>query len=326
MNYTILKKLHLEGLLGSKSFEKIIQEEGKPLVSVFWDINTLLGLGVLALSSGLGILIYENIDSIGHTTILTTIAIISIACFVYCSSRKPVFSIVKAPDAGHFFDYILLLGTLTMLTFCAYLQFQYQVFGSHYGLATFLPMLALFFIAYFFDHIGILNLAILNLGLWMGVSLSPKELLTANTYNDATIIYTYLLLGFILLLVAFLSARFQFKPHFKFSYEHYGVHVSFLALLAAYAYHYDANVSFLWLAGMIALAFLLYKNAAENHSFYFSLLAILYGYIAVSCLIQRLFSTFNDGGTLILMALYFPVSASAFVYVLIKLNQKIKAS
>jgi hypothetical protein len=325
MDYEVLKKLHLQGLIGNKSFENINQEEDHPLVSVFWDINTLLGFAVLALSTGLGILIYKNIDTIGHQTILSAIALISILCFAYCSKRKAAFSTVKAPDSDHFSDYILLLGTLSMLTFTAYLQFQYQVFGTHYGLATFIPMLALFFIAYFFDHLGILNLAILNLGLWMGVSVTPKQMLAASTYNDVVIIYTYLLFGFLLLSFAFLTERYRFKAHFKFSYQHYGVHVSFISLLAAFIHYYDFPGSFLWLIGMIAFALLLYRDAVNNRSFYFALLAVLYGYIAISCLAARVVSEIDNDGSFILMSLYIPLSAAAFVYVLIKLNKKLRA-
>lgn len=327
MDYDLFKKLHQEGLISGPSFSRISAEEQQPLVSVHWDINTLLGAGVIVLSTGLGILIYKNIDTIGHQAILALIAVISIACFTYCGRKKSAFSQFKTPSPGHVFDYILLLGTLTMLTFTAYLQYQYQVFGTHYGLATFLPMVALFFIAYYFDHLGILNMAIVNLGVWMGVSVTPKALLLASNYNSETIIHTYLVLGLFLLLLAYLTIHFQFKPHFKFSYEHYGVHMSFIAMLSAYFYDYRMGSSFLWLIGVMFLAFLLYKDAVRHRSFYFSLLALLYAYIATSCLAERFFAIASrDGGTAVLMFYYIPLSAAGFAYLLKKLNQKIKAA
>lgn len=327
MDYSLFKKLRDEGLIGEESFEKINQEKHYPLVSVHWDINTLLGFGVIALSTGLGILIYKNIDTIGHQIILTLIAAISIACFAYCYKNKAAFSWFKVASPSHVFDYILLLGTLTMLTFTAYLQYQYNVFGTHYGFATFLPMAALFFIAYYFDHLAILNMAIVNLGIWMGVSVTPKALLTASNFNSETIIYTYLALGLFLLLLAFLTTHYQIKPHFKFSFQHYGVHTSFIALISAYFYYDQSGSAFLWLFGVMLLAFLLYKDAINHKSFYFILLALLYSYIAVSCLMERLFSANgNDGGTVVLMLIYVPFSACGFIYLLKHLNQKIKTA
>jgi hypothetical protein len=327
MDYDLFKKLHQEELISEESFQRISQEDKYPLVSVYWDINTFLGVGVIALSTGLGILIYKNIDTIGHQVILALIAAISIICFTYCGQKKSAYSRFKVASPGHLFDYLLLLGTLTMLTFTAYLQYQYQVFETHYGLATFLPMLILFFIAYYFDHLGILNMAIVNLAVWMGVSVTPKQLLLVSNYNSETIIYTYLVLGLFLLLLAFLTVHYQIKPHFKFSYEHYGVHVSFIALLSAYFYHDQLSSSFLWLIGVIFLSFLLYKDAIKHRSFYFSLLALLYGYFAVSFLSERLISTIdNSSGKFNLMVLYVPLSAAGFAYLLKKVNQKIKAA
>ncbi|RYE33041.1 MAG: DUF2157 domain-containing protein [Sphingobacteriaceae bacterium] len=327
MDYNLFKKLHQEGLISEESFEQISREEQYPLVSVHWDINTLLGTGVIALSTGLGILIYKNINTIGHQIILTLIAGISIVCFMYCARKKSPFSWFKVTSPDRVFDYVLLLGTLTMLTFTAYLQYQYNVFGTSYGLATFLPMTALFFIAYYFDHLGVLNLAIVNLAVWLGVSVTPKQLLIASNYNSETIIYTYLFLGLFLLLIAFLTTRYRLKPHFKFSYQHYGVHTSFIAQISAYFYNNQKGFAFLWLFGVMLLAFLLYKDALKHKSFYFLLLALVYSYIAVSCLTELLFSiNGNANGTFVLMIIYVPFSIGVFIYLLKQLSHKIKVA
>lgn len=322
MDYNLFKKLHDEGLIGKESIDRLEQEQRYPLVSVYWDVNTLLALGVLLFSAGLGILIYKNIDTIGHQAILAFIAAVSIGCFTYCQHKKSPFSRFKV-QTNHTFDYILLLGTLTLISFTGYLQYEYQVFGNSYGLATFLPMVALFFIAYYFDHLGILNMAIVNLAIWMGVSITPKQLLLSGNYNSETIIYTYLVLGILLLLLAFLTVYYQFKPHFKFSYQHYGVHVCFIALLAAYFYHYRASSSFLWLIAVFLLAFLVYKDALQNRSFYFSLLALLYSYIAVSSFVFRLFFATNNDA-FVLITFYIVLSSIGFIYLLKNLNQKLK--
>ena len=51
-------------------------------------------------------------------------------------------------------------------------------------------MVVLFFCAYFFDHIGILSLAITNLAAWVGIVVTPAEILKSNDFNSVTIIYT----------------------------------------------------------------------------------------------------------------------------------------
>ena len=61
-------ELHAEGLISDASLEMIRQKQD--LFSVHWEVKTLLYLGVLLLTSGLGLLIYKNIDTIGHQAVL----------------------------------------------------------------------------------------------------------------------------------------------------------------------------------------------------------------------------------------------------------------
>ena len=180
MRIPIFEQLHREGLLSEASLNKIRIDEGTRLFSIHWEVKTLLYIGVLLLTGGIGILIYKNIDTIGHTVILALIGAVCAGCFVYCERKKLPFSFARVPAPNAYFDYILLLGCLTLLTFITYLQVQYTAFGEAYGLATFIPMVLLFFCAYYFDHLGVLSLAITNLAAWMGVAITPLNIFNAN--------------------------------------------------------------------------------------------------------------------------------------------------
>jgi hypothetical protein len=326
MSDELYETLHADGILSDESFAKTKQKYDAPLFSVHWEIKTLLYLGVLLLTAGLGMLIYENIDSIGHQFVLLLIGLISLGSFVYCFKTKLPFSTGKVASPNSYFDYLLLLACISFLTFVGYLQFEYKVFGINYGMATFIPMLVLFFVAYYFDHLGILNMAITNLAVWMGVSVTPKQLLLNSDFDSETIIYTYFLLGLLLLTVAWLTEHFSFKKHFKFSYQHYGVHVAFIALLAGYFHYYNSPLAIAWMLGIFALAFLIYNDAFKNKSFYFLLLVVLYSYIAVSSLMVRVFITINDISGAYLGFMYFIGSGIGLVFLLINLNKKLKAA
>ena len=54
--------------------------QSKPF-SLHWELRTLLYAGVLLLSSGIGIIIYDNIETIGHTAIIVLIAVACAGCF-----------------------------------------------------------------------------------------------------------------------------------------------------------------------------------------------------------------------------------------------------
>jgi hypothetical protein len=324
LDHDIYKKLHSAGYLSDNSFNNVSQKHLHQLFSVHWELKTLLYLGVMLLSGGLGVLIYKYIDTIGHQVVLAFIAAISIGCFVYCFKHKLPFSWgkVKAPNTG--FDYILLLGSISMITFVGYLQYKYQVFGLNYGMATFIPMLALFFIAYYFDHLGILSMAIASLALWLGISVTPKALLAYGTFNSIHIIFTYVAFGLILLAFNYLSQRFDIKKHFKFTYHHYGVHVTFIALLAGYFDGYDDITNSIWLIPFFALAAFVYFDARRERMFYFILLAILYSYFALACLITRTLYGIMKYDAIYLLLMCFIASAIGLIFLLINVNKSLK--
>lgn len=323
MDHDFFKKLQAEGLISDESFNKIEHRRLHSLFSVHWEIKTLLYIGILLLTTGLGILVYKNIDTIGHQVILIFIALITIGCFVYCFKHKKPFNRGRILVPNPFFDYILLLGTISFMIFIGYLQYAYAVFGNHYGMVTFIPMLVLFYIAYEFDHIGILNIAIANLALWMGISVTPKQLLASGTFNNDIVIYTYLAFSFLLLSAAWVTQKFIFKEHFKFSYQHYGVHVCFIALLAGYFFNYNSSFFMIWMLGLLVLAVLVFRDAFKHKSFYFLLLTILYSYFAISCLVVRTLMALPDSG-IFLILFYFIGSAFVLIYCLIYLNKKLK--
>jgi len=113
MDINTFKQLHREGLITDGSLQKVEEVEKARLFSLQWELKTLLYLGVTLLSGGLGILVYKNIDTIGHQVILAIIALVCIGCFYYCRRNAAPFSVDKVQAPNPFFDYILLPGCLT---------------------------------------------------------------------------------------------------------------------------------------------------------------------------------------------------------------------
>ena len=63
-----------------------------------------------------------------------------------------------------------------------YVQYQYNFFGNRYGLATALPALVFIPLAYWSDHRGVLAMGLTALASWVGVSVAPLSVLTANDF------------------------------------------------------------------------------------------------------------------------------------------------
>jgi hypothetical protein len=320
------KKLHAEGLISDAALHQAETRESENLFSLHWELRLLLYLGVLLLTGGLGILVYKNIDTIGHQAVLAFIALVTAGSFFYCFRKKAPFAWEKVAVADPFFDYILLLGCLSLLIFLAYLQYQYDVFGDHYGSATFIPMVILFITAYYFDHLGILSLAITNLGAWAGIAITPLSILKDGNFSDGHLIFTGILLGGILLAAGRLSSHRQLKPHFETTYTNFGLHLFFVAALAG-LFTYNA-IYILWFLVLLAISWFFYTAAFRRKSFYFIVVIILYAYIALSYVIVRLLSSMAglDLGIIWLGLLYFICSAIGIAVLLVRLNRKLKAN
>ncbi len=324
MDIQTFKQLHRKGLISDNSLQKVEELEKGRLFSLHWELKTLLYLGVTLLSGGLGILVYKNIDTIGHQAILAFIAVVCIGCFYYCRRKAAPFSADKVLPPDTFFDYILLLGCLTLITFIAYLQYAYVVFGDHYGLATCIPMVILFISAYSFDHLGVLSLAITNLAAWMGIAVTPMRILKENSFVDTRIIYTGLALGTILSLAALASDKRNFKKHFAFTYNNFSTHILFISGLSGLFLHQPFYI--LWLLPLLGIAYYVYRQAMKKESFYFLLLVTIYLYVGLSYVVISILERLDrfGMGSIYLGFLYFILSAIALVRLLIKLNHKMK--
>jgi hypothetical protein len=333
MNIHLFEKLQSEGLISPDSTEKVRVISDNKLFSLHWELKTILYLGVLLLSGGLGILIYKNIDTIGHQAILAFIALISAGCFAYCIKQKLPFSWNRVAAPNGFFDYVLLLGCLTFITFITYLQVKYNVFGTRYGMAAFFPMIVLMLSAYYFDHIGILSMAITNFAAWLGLTVTPLQFFYANDFFDnPRLHYTGVLLGGLLVFIAYIGDQKNLKKHFAFTYSNFGVHIFMIACLVGlmsdgwdHRYEEGNHGGFLlWFLLLAVVTVFCYKQALKKNSLYFMLIITLYGYIGLSYVVVRgLIATDNESGFYLGM-MYFMASGVGAVLFLININKRIK--
>lgn len=75
MTREVPKELFNRGLITEEQFEKIEAIASGKIVSVFYELRSMLYLGVMLFTGGLGILIYQNIGTRGHV-----LSIIALSC------------------------------------------------------------------------------------------------------------------------------------------------------------------------------------------------------------------------------------------------------
>lgn len=322
MNQQVFRKLHATGLITDSQLDSILLDEQRP-VNLHTDLKTLLYTGILLLTTGLGIIVYKNIDTIGHLFIIIAIALGAAACFAYCFTAGGRFTSERLISPNLLFDYVLLTGCLLLLIFIGYIQYQYEVFGHRWGMATFIPMLILFFSAYYFDHLGVLSMAIVNMAAWLGISITPLHLLERNNFADDRIIYTGILLGIFLLVSAIFCVRMRIKEHFSFTYQNFGTHLLLMSLAAAMV-HFD-HLSLLYFLMLAAACSGIFYYALRERSKYFMVTASLYFYFGLSYIVtDGIFSMGRISEVqLYLVLFYYLLSGVGLIIFLMRFNRKL---
>jgi Predicted membrane protein (DUF2157) len=308
--HTLLNRLLEKNIISSEKASQITAYENQKPVSIFWELRSLLYLGISCLSGGLGILIYQNIDSIGHSVLIGFIAIFCLVCFWYSCKHRTPFTWEEVQSASFLSEYSLLGACVLFLVLEGYLQYQYNFFGERYGLATFIPAVLFFGVAYFFDHRGILSMAITAAGSWLGLSIAPKSLFKTFDIITNDLVYTGIAFGVLLVLIGWLSEWKDKKKHFAFTYYFFGANVAFISILTAL---FSFDWKFIHLLLLLAMSAVAIFHARQTKSYLLLLMVIIYGYIGFT---YYVFSNFNFDQYLFFSFFYFMISCGAVVYFL----------
>lgn len=319
---THLETLRREGLLDDETAENLLARETKRPFSLHWELNTLLWLGVLLLNIGLGILIYENIDTIGHAVLILVIGLVSAACFWYAWKYRRPFSPGPVETPTPFYDYLVMLGCFTFVVMLGYWQFQYRVFGERYGLATLIPTAVFFAVAFRFDHRGVLGLAITGLASWVGIAATPHDLLRLGDFDSPTLIYTGILFGVVVSAAAMGLAWRDFKRHFTSTWLGFTVHIFSIACLFAMI---QLDETWLFLPVLLAGSAFFFWFARQSQSFLFLTAALIYGYIGFTYWLfaKVLFKTFDDWAAWFAL-FYFVGSCAGIILFLLRYKKLLK--
>ncbi len=312
---SMVEKLTEKNIISNEQAYQIKVSDSNQVFSIHWELRLLLYLGIMLLSIGLGVLIYKNIDSIGHNIIVALFVLVCLASFYYAFQHRKPFSWGEIEESNNFDDFALLGGCLAFLTLEGYIQYQYNFFTNRYGLAAFLPAFLFFFCAYFFDHRGVLSMAITALASWIGITITPLKILENNDFNNQYIIITAILLGIFLIIIGWVSIQKDLKKHFSFNYFIFGGNLTFIAALSGL---FISDSEFTYGIIIAVLSYLSIIYARTKQSYLFLLMGVIYGYIAFTYAVFKILpSNLNS----FLYILYFMLSALGIILFLIKIKE-----
>ena len=291
--------------------------------SLHYELRAFLYLGITLLAGGLGVLVYRNIDTIGHEVIILVVGLLMAACFGYAARHRPAFTWGEAPKTSVGADYLLILGCLLFLVLEGYVQFRYNFFGTRYGLATALPALVFIPLAYRYDHRGVLAMGLSALAAWVGLNSAPLQLLENDFGNPGTRAAA-LGLGLLLVAVGLASEHQQRKAHFAFTYLLLGCNLALLALVTTMvkaSFDNEVLLSLLAAAGTVGLCVGLYWYARRTGSYWFLVLGAGYGYFAICWALGQLLVLLPEEMMVASAYLFLPLSVGLVVFFFVNIRK-----
>ena len=314
----ILQNLQEKGIISPEQSNVISEYEKTKPFSLHNELRTFLYLGITLLTGGLGVLVYQNLDTIGHGVIVAFIAIITLACFGFTICKREPFTWLEVKNPHHFSDFVLLLGCTSFLILEGYLQFQYDLFGLKYGLVTFIPAILFFFCAYFFDHRGVLSMAITAFASWVGVNIAPFTILEKNDFTAPNFLITAIILGLVLSGLGLISEYKNLKKHFSFTYLLLGSNLTLIATLTGMFSHTNWFI-YTFIALILCLG--LFLHARKTQSYIFLLMGTIYGYIALTYILFK-FAVIVDNEFINTLGLYyFLLSGIGVIFFLLNIKK-----
>ncbi|MCV9929153.1 DUF2157 domain-containing protein [Flavobacterium sp. LS1R49] len=304
-----------KSLITEEQLSQIKEYRGLGIFSLYTELKLFLYLSVLLFTTGIGILIYQNIDTIGHVAILSLLLIVTVICFYFCFKKSKGFQKEDSSFENPVLQYLVLTATLLSCIFIGYIQFQYKLFGTHYGLATLVPTIISFFCAYYFDNKSVLTIAVTGLAAYIGLSVSPQTLLSNDFYTTDTLSYSAIVLGGLLILWTIYSSKINLKTHFNFIYLTYALHLISIATINNLLQGY-------WLVFAIilgAFTYYFYKVSYQITAISLFVFTILYGYVGINIIVFKFLEFVNATDFYELIMLITPFYIIGSIILLIKL-------
>lgn len=271
------KKLFDQDILQQDQFDYLERIQTKQLFSVYFELRSLLYIGVLLLTTGIGFIIYLNMSQIGHLALISVLLILETAVFLYIQKHALPYSNTEQKPPSPYFDYVLLFGALLVISILTYILIQYNLIESLLEWSSLFTSILFFFLAFRYDHRGVLALAITALSAFWGLSVSPIGW-TQNEFMEVTRLYnTGIIVGISLVATGLILEYKNIKKHFAFTFKNFGLILFFLSILSALFDHHNWGY-YAW--GCIILSLFVSITSWRKQEYLFFVYGAIAGYIS----------------------------------------------
>jgi len=309
----IYKELAEKNLIGEEQFTILEAIRTNKIVSLYYELQLVLYLGIMLFTGGVGYLVYKNMSEVGHLLCMALIAASIVTGFYFIRKfAKPYSNSLVTVDLVYF-DYILILVSLLIISLFAYIQVYFELVELLLNWTSFISAGILFLMAYRYDNKALLSMGITATAAALGISISPVDWTKGAWTVTSNLYVTSILLGVLLMGVAEFTYRGGIKKHFRFTYQNFGLILFYIGGITAMSERDDE----LFFAILILLSslFLIYYTWIKKE-FLFFLYSSIAGYIALTYLFFQLIE--GTSGDFTLFFYYFPLTCFAYIVFLVQ--------
>jgi len=308
----IYKQLFEDKLIDNKQHEFLDAIHTKKLLSLYYELRLLLYLGILLFTGGLGYFAYQNIGEIGHIISMGVIGIGIIVCFYFIQKFSEPYSNNEVKIKLVYFDYILLLAALLIISLITYIQIYFDLVELLINWSSFASAAVLFFIAYRYDNRALLSMGITAFAATIGISITPINWSTGDWFSSSNLYLITIFLGLILIGAGVFSEFKNIKKHFKFTYQNFGIILFYIGCVSSI---FDNNHNYLYATFLLLSAGAASYYTWKTKEFLFFLYSNISFYIALSFFVFSTLIDINEAE--ILLIYYFPVTCIGYIVLLI---------
>lgn len=317
-NEILTEKLVSKEFISSEQHTEIKKYWQLAIFSLSTELLFFLYISVLLFTSGVGIVVYKNIDSIGHMAILAVNFILMLVCFYFSFKKAKGFSKKEVIFDNPVYDYLVLAGSILGCIFIGYVQYQYSIFGKDFGLTSLFSAAFCFVIAYYFDNKSVLSIAITALATFIGITITPKTVLANEVYSNPQLSYYGLALGAVLILIMEYTIRGKAKDHFHIVYATFALNLIGICCIAGLLENYWYVFIFI----MALAIYYFYKVSHQIASTFMFVFTLLYAYVGINIFLGRLIGLMDTSTIIELIIYLLPFYFIGSIFLFIKLIQK----
>mgnify|MGYP000313952830 CR=1 FL=1 len=216
-----LDRLTRASLLPAATSEKLRRIAQGARVPIRTELRLFLYVSVLLISTGVGLLIKENLERIGPLGISLSLAFAAAACLFYVARRAAPFTWGRAADQHMAIDYVLLLSMLLLTADLTYIERTFPLFDSAWALHLLVMSIVAVALGARFDSRTVFALGLSSFAAWRGVSANTLEqVFWASSYRGVSL--NSLGCGVLFVGVGWLLLRTKRKAHFEPSATYLG--------------------------------------------------------------------------------------------------------